>query len=130
MTTWNDLVGFARSAYKVLEERPDEVRLLYEFDDDRSQTVLLGREVLDGQHEWVQIASPCGEVAYVDLKALLEEVGHNTVAAGVAIMGDYVVLRHSLPLENMDPNEFIQPLALLAATADELEEQFSGGDDY
>ncbi|WHT16401.1 hypothetical protein N8J89_25075 [Crossiella sp. CA-258035] len=129
MASWDELVSYVRSAYKVVEERPDELRLLVRFEDDRSQTVLIGREVLDQRHEWVQIASPCGRVGHVDLRALLVEVGHNTVAGGVVIMGEHVVLRHTLPLENLDLNEFTEPLSLLAATADELEEQFSGEDD-
>ena len=45
-------------------------------------------------------------------------------------MGEHVVLRHSLPLENLDINEFVDPLALVAGVADELEEKFTGGDGY
>ncbi|MBP2478916.1 hypothetical protein JOF53_007788 [Crossiella equi] len=129
MATWDELVSFVKRSYTVVAESPDELRLLVRFEDDRSQTVLLGREVLDSRHEWVQICSPCGEVGQVDLRKFLVEVGHNNVAGGVVIMGDHLVLRHTVPLENMDINEFTEPLALLAATADELEEQFSGEDD-
>jgi len=45
-------------------------------------------------------------------------------------MGEHVVVRHSLPLQNLDIHEFTDPLALLAGTADSLEEQFWGGDGY
>ena len=101
-----------------------------EFDDERSQVIWLSHEVLDGKEDWVQIASPCGLAAKVDLAALLKEVGHTTVVGGVAIMGEHVVLRHALPLENLDINEFVDPLTLLAGTVDTLEEQFSGGDAF
>jgi hypothetical protein len=45
-------------------------------------------------------------------------------------MGDHVVLRHSLPLENLDINEFVDPLTLIAGAADNLESEFFGADDY
>jgi len=130
MASWADLVAYVRSRYRVVEQRPDEVRILVEFDDDRSQVVILGREVLDRRDEWVQIASPCGLVAEVDLRKLLAEIGGTTVVCGAAIIGDHVVIRHALPLENLDINEFVDPLHLLAGTADELEEKFFGGDGY
>ncbi|MFB9908978.1 hypothetical protein [Allokutzneria oryzae] len=133
MASWRDLVGYVKSSYQVMKEEPDEVRILYTFedsDDEREQVVVLFREVLDGKHEWVQIVSPCGLVSDIHLQGFLEEIGHTTVAGGAAIIGEHVVVRHSLPLENLDINEFEDPLALVAATADQLEEKFVGGDDY
>jgi len=135
MATWGDLAEYVRGEYEVISDEPDEIRILFNFeqydeDDDRTQVVILAREVLDKQHEWVQIASPVGLAARVDLRALLEEVGKSSIAAGAAIMGDHVVLRHSLPLVTLDIHEFVEPLSLLAGTADQIEEMFFGGDDY
>lgn len=130
MATWNDLVTFIRREYRVVEDTPDEIRIQVNFEDDRSQIMILSREILDGKEDWVQIASPCAMVGEVDLKALLAEVGQTTVVGGAAIMGDHVVLRHSLPLSNMDINEFVDPLALLAGSVDTLEEEFSGEDRF
>ncbi|MFC0545460.1 hypothetical protein [Kutzneria chonburiensis] len=130
MATWGDLVAFVRSEYQVVDLTADEVSIHVEFDDERSQVIWLSHEVLDGKEDWVQIASPCGLAAKVDLAALLKEVGHTTVVGGVAIIGEHVVLRHALPLENLDINEFVDPLTLLAGTVDTLEEQFSGGDSF
>ena len=130
MATWGDLVAFVRGEYHVIDQTPDEVSIHVHFDDERSQVIWLSHEVLDGKEDWVQIASPCGMAGQVDLPALLKEVGHTTVVGGVAIMGEHVVLRHALPLENLDINEFVDPLTLLAGTVDTLEEQFSGGDAF
>ncbi|SHF03930.1 type III secretion system chaperone family protein [Streptoalloteichus hindustanus] len=130
MASWDDLVRFVYEEYTVVAATEGEVRVLVEFEDERSQLVVLSREVLDRRHEWVQIASPCGLVANVDLVGLLEEIGSATVAGGAAIMGDHVVVRHSLPLENLDLNEFVDPMSLVAGTADQLEEQFAGGDAF
>src|ERR1041384_6317120 len=135
MATWGDLAAYVRDTYDVISEDGDEIRIVFNFlqfdeDDDRTQVVILVREVLDKLHEWVQIASPIGLAANVDLRALLEEGGNSSIACGAAIMGEHVVLRHSLPLLNLDIHEFTDPLALLAGTADQLEEQFFGADNY
>ena len=130
MATWSDLVTFIRTEYRVTRLEPDEVRVEVEFDDDRRQIVIMQREVLDKREEWVQIASPCGKVNDVNLAALLDHLGNNAVVGGAVIMGDYVVLRHSLPLSHLDINEFVDPMELIAGTADELEEIFTGGDGF
>ncbi|WP_158884534.1 hypothetical protein [Amycolatopsis anabasis] len=134
MASWHDLVQYVKSTYRVLREEPDELRIEYSFrqygDDDRTQVIVLAHEVLDKKHDWVQIASPCGLASQINLRSFLEEIGHTTIAGGAAIMGEHVVIRHSLPLENVDFNEFNDPLDLVACTADQLEEQFVGGDDY
>ncbi|AHI00180.1 hypothetical protein GCM10010174_82880 [Kutzneria viridogrisea] len=130
MATWKDLVAFIRTEYRVVEETRDEINIYVEFEDERSQLIWLSREVLDGREEWVQIASPFAMAGQVNLNAVLKEIGETTVVGGAAIMGEHVVLRHSLPLSNLDINEFVDPLALLAGTVDSLEETFSGGDAF
>ncbi|MDQ3577458.1 MAG: hypothetical protein M3443_07620 [Actinomycetota bacterium] len=136
MVIWDDLAEYVRAEYEVLsEEEGDEIRILFGFehhdeDDERTQVIILSREVLDERHEWVQIATPVGLAASVDLRALLTEVGHSSIACGAAIMGEHVVLRHSLPLATLDIHEFVEPLSLLAGTADQIEEAFFGGDNY
>ncbi len=129
MATWEDLVRFIRTEYRVTRVEPDEIRVVVEFEDERAQMVIVAREVLDHRDEWVQIASPCGKAAEVDLGQLLAELGDTTVVGGAVIMGDYVVIRHSLPLENLDINEFVDPLAMSAGTADLIEERYVGGGD-
>jgi hypothetical protein len=130
MATWNDLVQFVRTEYQVVSMQPDEIRVELEFEDERSQVMIIVREILDRRYEWVQIATPIGLARNVDLYALLTRMGNTTVACGAVIMGDHVVLRHSLPLENLDINEFVDPLQLIAGAADELESEFFGGDNY
>jgi hypothetical protein len=136
MASWGDLAAYVRAEYDVVHEEDEELRILFTFgdeDDDedgRTQVVIIVREVLDKMHEWVQIASPCGLAKDVNLREVLEEVGRSTVACGLAIMGEHVVVRHSLPLADLDIHEFTDPLQLLAGTADTLEEQFWGGDGY
>lgn len=130
MATWGDLVAFIRSEYKIIEDRGEELRILVEYEDRRSQVIIICREVLDQREEWVQVASVCGRADAVDLHQLLKELGETSVVCGVVIMGEHVVLRHALPLENLDINEFTDPLTFVADTADHLEEVFFGGDGW
>lgn len=134
MATWTDLVNYVHNEYKIIDSQPDEVRILVEYGDEdeleRSQVVMICREVLDDREDWVQIASVCGPVANVDLHKLLVDMGETTVVCGAIVMNDHVVIRDALPLENLDLNEFVDPLTFVAATADHLEETFWGGDGY
>ena len=136
MATWSDLVRFIRRGYDVTREQPDEIRVRLHFDgadvDDeaRTQIAVVAREMLDNDEEWVQIVTPFARIDEVNLAQVLVEIGETTVVGGAVIMGDYLVLRHSLPLVNLDLNEFVEPLELLTGSAELLEQQFIGRDDY
>ena len=132
VVTWEDLAAYVRTEYEVISETAGEIRILYTFDEDsdRTQVMIVAREVLDRKEEWVQIVTPMGLARNVDLHDLLVAIGNGTVSGGAAIMGEHIVLRHSLPLANLDIHEFTDPLTLIAGAADELESEFFGGDDY
>ena len=135
MAEWGDLVAYIRQEYRVVRDEPDEIRIRLIFGDDpnteqRAQIMVIAREILDQQEDWVQIATPFARHDEVDLLDVLTEVGNSTVVGGLAVMGDHLVLRHSLPLIHLDINEFIDPLELVAGAAELLEQQFTGRDDY
>jgi hypothetical protein len=136
LADWGDLVAYIRHSYDVIRYEPDEVRIRVSFLKDeediqgRKQIMVVAHEVLDQKEDWVQIATPFARVEQVDLREVLTEVGDTIVVGGVALMGDYVVLRHSLPLINLDINEFTDPLDLVASGAEQLERRFTGRDDY
>jgi hypothetical protein len=135
LADWGDLVAYIRHTYDVVQYEPDEVRIRVSFakDDDilgRRQIMVIAHEILDQKEDWVQIATPFARVEEVDLREVLTEVGDTVIVGGVVLMGEFVVLRHSLPLINLDINEFTDPLDLVASAAEELEHRFTGRDDY
>ena len=135
MANWGDLVAYIRQTYEVVRTEPDEIRIRMMFapDEDtegRAQIMVIAREILDQKEDWVQIATPFARVDQVDLRDVLTEIGNTTVVGGAAIMGEHIVLRHSLPLINLDINEFVDPLELVAGAAELLEQIFTGRDDY
>ncbi|MER6991655.1 hypothetical protein ABT337_15405 [Saccharopolyspora hirsuta] len=142
MATWEDLAAFVRAEYavaedleteteyRIIEDSDDEIRVLVEYEDDRSQIVIICREQLDGREDWVQVVSVIGRAADVDLQKLLWELGQVSVVCGAVIVGEHVLLRHAVPLLNLDINEFTDPLNFVAETADHLEEMFFRDDDH
>jgi hypothetical protein len=136
LADWGDLVAYIRHSYDVIQYAPDEVRIRVSFakdEDDilgRQQIMVVAHEVLDQKEDWVQIATPFARVEQVDLREVLAEAGDTTVVGGVVAMGDFLVLRHSLPLINLDINEFTDPLHLVASAAEQLEHRFTGRDEY
>jgi hypothetical protein len=121
MATWSALTEYVRSHYKISEEKPGSLKLVFDLGNLRSQVVFLWRMTLnDGTEDWVQIESPFGR---------LDSMGE-TVCGGIAALGEFVTVRHSVPLLNLDINEFERPLVLVTGTADRLEQQFQGGDQF
>jgi len=130
MPTWQDLTSYVRSNYKIADERPNLIKLIFETGDLRSQIVLLVRETLmDGEEEWVTISSPVAALGSVNLEEFLREVG-GIVCGGAALEGDVLIIKHAAPLVNLDINEFERPLRLVTMTADALEKKFVGSDTY
>ncbi|MEU5909679.1 hypothetical protein [Micromonospora sp. NPDC047527] len=130
MATWADLTSYIRSNYKIAEERPGLIKLVFETGNLRSQVVLIWHLTLaDAEEEWVQIESSFGDLGSVNLARALQEIG-NTVCGGMALTGDLVTFRHAVPLLNLNINEFERPLALVTTTADHLEHLLTGADRY
>lgn len=130
MAGWSDLAAYVRSRYKIAHEQPNMIKLLFEVDGLRSQVVLLWHLTLvNDTEEWVQIESAVGELGSIDLARALREISE-TVCGGLATLGDLVTFRHSVPLLNLNINEFERPLALVTATADHLERTLTGADEY
>ncbi|WP_233576312.1 hypothetical protein [Saccharopolyspora rhizosphaerae] len=147
MATWEDLSTFIRSEYlpapedddddleeepeyRIIEFSDEEIRILVEYEDDRSQIVIVARERLDDSEDWVQVVSVIGRADQVDLHEVLAELGQTSVVCGAVLIGEHLVLRHAVPLLNLDINEFVDPLNFVAETADHLEEVFFREDDH
>ena len=130
MATWSELAGYVRSNYKIADEKPSMIQMIFETGNLRSQVVFLWRQALmNGDEEWLQIESPIAELGSVNLQKLLEEVG-DVVCGGAAVTSGHVTIRHAVPLANLNINEFERPLTLVTATADDLEHKLVGTDRY
>lgn len=130
MATWNDLAGYLRTNYKILDDKETILTLSFGFDDGRSQLVHVARSAMEAsQSEWATIASVFADVNSVDLAEVLEKAT-SYVVGGVVVFGEKLALRHALPLANLDLNEFEEPFHLVMAAADVLEQQLTAADHF
>lgn len=129
MTTWADLKRYIEANYKVQQSAENLIRMSFSLPDLRSQTVFVWRlSLMDGDEAWVQLESPVGKSGEVDLATALEAT-KDLVCGGLALAGEFVVVRHAAPIANLDPNEFDRPLELVTRAADALERTLNDGAD-
>lgn len=130
MANWASLVDYVNRNYKIADQNDTMVKLIFNTGDLRSQVIFLWKSsLMDGAEEWVTFESPFAEIAQVDLGAVLKETGR-LVCGALGLVGTMLTLRHSVPLENVDPNEIDRPLGLISGSADRLERQFVGTDQF
>lgn len=128
MATWSDLMTYIRGNYKISDEDKGYCRLLFDVGDGRSQFVLLFHQTLNGGLEdWVEIQSPVGNATDLPLLNVLKDVGQ-MVVGGLSVEENLALLKHSVPLANLDVNEFERPMRLLRHAADDLEKKYLGSD--
>jgi hypothetical protein len=123
MATWPVLMNYVRQNYKIADESQNILKLIFNTDNLRSQVVFIRRsERGQSGEEWVSLESPIGQASSVDLPraaALAAEY----VCGGLVIEFDLVLLRHSMPLDDLSISEFEVPLRVVVNGADTIESQ-------
>lgn len=128
MTTWNDVVEFVRVHYPT--EQPDGEVLVLElrFREGRRQKAFVSRSTSSqGAVEWVNVTTPIGRVADLDLTAALDHAGRFACGGLVADRG-LLLLRYSEPLAKLDLEELAEPLELVIFGADVIQAALTGED--
>ena len=129
MATWDGLRSYIKSNYVVSAEEPGTLGLDFAFDDGRSQKVIVSKLML-GDAEWVEIATPiCQESELAPRDAMLRN--GQMIVGGLAMDSDGMVyFRHSLPLKDLDLDEFEVPFHLAVGFGDQLEQEIVGVNRY
>lgn len=134
MPTWNEIQEYARSKYKLASDDENSFKLVFEYKNDqndqeaRLQAVIVSKFEAMGR-EWCDFASACCKKDQMDPAAALEKNFQFAVGA-LALDKDIYVVRYSVQMATMDMEEFELPLHVVASTADKLEQEFAGGDDF
>ncbi|MGB3682259.1 MAG: hypothetical protein WA990_07200 [Rubrobacteraceae bacterium] len=121
-------MDYVKKNYKVAEQTDRMLRLVFSI-NDRSQLVFVWYTPMQDGEEWVQIESPVGELDKLNLRELLELV-EKKIVGGVAAFEGYAVLRDAVSLSDMSVEEFETPFHAIVVTADRLEHQLTGVDQY
>jgi hypothetical protein len=131
MATWEGLRSYIKSKYAVAEDQFEFLMLGFSMDDGRTQKVIVRRLRL-GSDEWAEIASPVCPVGSIDPLEALRSNGQ-VVVGGLALADwdeNLIVFRHSLPIKDLDLDEFEVPFQIVVSLADRFEQQFTGADTY
>lgn len=130
VTSWVEVINYVRLRYEVLEESDAWLRFRLDVDGTRTQQVSVHHlPDLDGT-AWVEISSPVGRAADVDLRRFLELAGEPQVG-GAAVVDGLALLKHVVPLEDLSVREeFERPLALLVGRADAIEHELTSSDHF
>ena len=131
MATWKELRSHISSNYKLMDGTQEEIVSMVFDLEGRSQLVFVGLEEHPSWGQWAQISSMIGSLPQVDLKAACIAASKLGIGGIIVREGmDQVFLSHSIPLENVDINEFEDPLEILCMAADAMERKFTGKDEY
>ena len=129
MTTWNELVGFLATNY-TCTINGNSVSLPYSCDDGRTQTVFVNQAGNETHGEWVHITSAVADVSHVGKLEAICRITASKLCGGVIIDGTFIVIRDTMPLENLDANEINSSMDLVVGIAEELEKMFIGTDNF
>lgn len=131
MASWNELVAYMRANYKLdLHSSGEMASMLFPI-EDRTQLVFVSKAGNDALGEWACIESAIGDLKDLDLTKVCGEVDSNVIGGIVVKSGmDKVFLRHTVPLVNLDINEFKVPLVMITLSADVMEKKFTRKDKH
>ncbi len=129
MATWGDVKQYLFDKYKIKSESPDGrvLTLLFETNGGRSQHVFVSLTGNDQIGQWARVESVIGQRDDVDIDRVLE-ASSDYVCGGVGIIDDFVTLRDSFPLADLQTSELEDPLRLVLTSADQLEQALVGVD--
>ena len=129
MPSWEEIQEHVRNKYKLDDDEPNYFSLVWDYGNGRSQKVFVRRfNAFD--MDWLEFRSAACPGDAMPHKVALRK--NEELALGALALdsdNDYVVL-YSAPLPTMDPDEFELPLRVVARIADDIEEQYTGEDDF
>lgn len=129
MATWETLREHIHSRYQVAQELPGVIQLTFQLANGRSQNVFVSGKAA-GSFEYMSMWTPiCHESQISARDALLRNATMPIGALGLVPDGT-IILRHSVPLKDLDIDEFEVPLQGLTMGGDMLEQELSVGDRF
>ena len=128
MPSWAEVQEYARSKYKLAEDNENNFKLVFEYQSKRLQAVIVSRfEAMN--RDWCDFASACCKLSDMNPEVALRKNMQFAVGA-ICLDRDIYVVRYSVQMATMDMEEFELPLHVVASTADAIEQEFTGGDQF
>lgn len=128
MASWDALRHYIKSNYVIGMDELEVLGLDFQLDNGRTQKVMVTRAMLVDA-EWVQILTPICEESDIAPREALVKSGE-MVVGGLVLIDGTIYFRHSLPLKDLDIDEFEVPFHLAVGFGDRLEREIVGVDRY
>ena len=128
MTAWSDVQKHMRDKYKLQDDHPDMLSMVWSYDDGRSQKIIVRRFEAAGR-EMVEFKSAFARRGDVDAETMLGDNSKLPLAT-VALSGDVYLVVYNALLENLVMTDFDFCLSRVAAVADTLEEKYVRQDTF
>ena len=128
MPSWDEIKTYVRDKYEIAEESDNHFKMVWVYGNERKQAIIVSRfEAFD--RDWCDFSSACCRKDQMNPKVALER-NHSFALGAICIDRDYLVVRYTCQMATMDMDEFEIPLSVVASTADKIEQEFSGTDNF
>ena len=129
MATWESLRQYICSRYQVLEEQPGVLRMMFDVGGGRTQNVLVsGKNV--GAFEYMVIWTPICHESQISARDALVRNANMPIGSLGLVPDGTIILRHSAPLKDLEPDEFDVPLQAITQGGDMLERELAVADRF
>lgn len=129
MASWESLRSYIKSNYNIGMDDLEMLGLDFQLPNGRTQKVFV-RKMMLGTEEWAEIGTPVCQEEDISPRAALLKSGEMIVGGLVLWQDGTVLFRHSLPLKDLDVDEFEAPFQLAVQFGDALERELVGVDRY
>lgn len=130
MATWSEVHNHITSNYSVFDAKEDIVTINANFDDGRNQRIVIQSIGQLGDSSWARIMTGVAEENQIDLMDLLRRNADMKVGGLAMFDSGDVLFTYAVRIDDLDLGEIDDPIRIVAATGDILEQELTGQDVY
>jgi hypothetical protein len=130
MATWSEVHNHITSNYSVFDAKEDIVTINANFDDGRNQRIIIQSIGQLGDSSWARIMTGVAEENQIDLMDLLRRNADMKVGGLAMFDSGDVLFTYAVRIDDLDLGEIDDPIRIVAATGDILEQELTGQDVY
>ena len=126
--TWSQVQKHMRATYKLADDTPDMISMVWTYEEGRTQKILV-RRYKAAEREMVEFKSAFARREDVEPEALLRDNASLPLAT-TALSGDVYLVVYNALLTGLSDDVVDFLLSRVAAVADRLEEKHAGADRF
>ena len=126
MASWEDVRDHMRSTFKLHQDEPELVSMVWTYEDGRHQKIIL-RSFSAFERQLVEFKSAFARIEDADPVEMLRKNSELPLGT-IALHGDVYVVVYNAVLEHLDMADLDLYLSRVAGLADKLEEEYGKKD--